>query len=329
MSEHAVLTQSGSKADTDVALHTLSSTQAWTPLNITEALTAPRPVIDCVLPGMPIGTVGNLVAPGATGKTQFLIQLAVARSLGLPAMGGLFPAAAPEKVTLLVAEELDVIMRQRLHDVVAWLLGDGLFPVLSRTELVARLQANLTLFPMSGKDVRLVRDGIYTGVLHKLIEVGHGSRLIIADPLRRFHDGDENDSGAMTQLVQGFEHIAQQAGAAVLLAHHTSKAATLNGQGDSQQAGRGSSALTDGVRWQANLTGMPSKTALDLGMPAEEARFHVRFDISKSNYGAPQAPVWLRRLINGVLTCCELPEAEPVNRTKGSKPTRQREIAYV
>lgn len=48
----------------------------WTPLDITDALNAPRPVLDCVLPGLP---VGNLVAPGVTSKTQFLSQLAVSR----------------------------------------------------------------------------------------------------------------------------------------------------------------------------------------------------------------------------------------------------------
>jgi hypothetical protein len=56
---------------------------SWLPLDIATALRSPRPVLDCVLPGLPVGTVGNLVAPGATGKTQLLLQLAVARCLGL------------------------------------------------------------------------------------------------------------------------------------------------------------------------------------------------------------------------------------------------------
>lgn len=297
----------------------------WIPLDIIEALNAPRPVLDCVLPGLPVGTVGNLVAPGATGKTQFLIQLAVARCLGLPALGGLFPTAAPENVLLIVAEENALIMRQRLHDVTAWLVEEGLFPTLRREEVVAQLQARLRLFPLSGQDVRLVKDGCYTEVLSGMVKLAGNTRLVIADPLRRFHDGDENDSGAMTQLVQGFEHIAQQAGAAVLLAHHTSKAATLNGQGESQQAARGSSALTDGVRWQANLTSMSTKTASELGLPESEARLYVRFDISKSNYGPPQAPVWLRRQAHGVLTRSELPGQR--SRKLSAKPN-PREVTY-
>lgn len=296
---------------------------SWAPLNIARALTDARPVLDLVLPGLPVGTVGNLVAPGATGKTQFLLQLAVSRCLGLPALGGLFPAAQPENVLFLAAEEQEIVMRQRLHDVTAWLVEEGLFPSRTRAEVVEALSQRLTLYPLTGQDVCLLSDGDYTEVLSRMGKLAQGNRLVIADPLRRFHDGDENDSGAMTRLVQGFERIAMATQGAVLVAHHTSKAATLGGQGESQQAARGSSALTDGVRWQANLTGMPAKTATELGLGADEAKFLVRFDISKSNYGAPQAPTWLRRLPGGILTKTTLPDER-----HGAKRRPGRELRY-
>lgn len=296
---------------------------SWAPLNIARALTDARPVLDLVLPGLPVGTVGNLVAPGATGKTQFLLQLAVSRSLGLPALGGLFPAAQPENVLFLAAEEQEIVMRQRLHDVTAWLVEEGLFPSRTRAEVVEALSQRLTLYPLTGQDVCLLSDGDYTEVLSRMGKLAQGNRLVIADPLRRFHDGDENDSGAMTRLVQGFERIAMATQGAVLVAHHTSKAATLGGQGEIQQAARGSSALTDGVRWQANLTGMPAKTATELGLGADEAKFLVRFDISKSNYGAPQAPTWLRRLPGGILTKTTLPDER-----HGAKRRPGRELRY-
>lgn len=296
---------------------------SWAPLNIARALTDARPVLDLVLPGLPVGTVGNLVAPGATGKTQFLLQLAISRCLGLPALGGLFPAAQPENVLFLAAEEHDVVMRQRLHDVTAWLVEEGLFPSRTRAEVVEALSQRLTLYPLTGQDVCLLSDGDYTEVLSRIGKLAQGNRLVIADPLRRFHDGDENDSGAMTRLVQGFERIATATSGAVLVAHHTSKAATLGGQGEIQQAARGSSALTDGVRWQANLTGMPAKTATELGLGADEAKFLVRFDISKSNYGSPQAPTWLRRLPGGILTKTTLPDER-----HGAKRRPGRELRY-
>lgn len=295
----------------------------WTALNIAHALTQPRPTLDLVLPGMPVGTVGNLVAPGATGKTQFLLQLAVSRCLGLPTLGGLFPEAPPENVLFLAAEEQEVVMRQRLHDITHWLIEDGLFPSRTRSDVVTELDERLRLFPLSGHNVQLLSEGGITDALNRIAKLGDGCRLVIADPLRRFHDGDENDSGAMTQLVQGFERIAMKTKAAVLVAHHTNKAATLSGQGEAQQAARGSSALTDGVRWQANLSSMSSKTAMDLGISPDDARFLVRFDISKSNYGAPQAPAWLRRLPGGVLTKTTLP-----NERNTKRRTTARTVTY-
>lgn len=295
---------------------------SWTALNISKALTDARPTLDLVLPGLPVGTVGNLVAPGATGKTQFLLQLAVSRCLGLSALGGLFPAAQPENVFFLAAEEQEIVMRQRLHDVTDSLVEAGLFPSRTRAEVVEELSQRLQLFPLTGQDVCILSDGGYTEVLARIAKLAQGSRLVIADPLRRFHDGDENDSGAMTQLVQGFERIAMLTKGAVLLAHHTNKAATLSGQGETQQAARGSSALTDGVRWQANLTGMPVKTATELGLSADEAKFLVRFDISKSNYGPPQAPTWLRRLPGGVLTKTTLPDERCHKRKSSAREVR-------
>lgn len=292
----------------------------WAALNIDKALNGERPTLDLVLPGLPVGAVGNLVAPGGTGKTQFLLQLAVARCLGLSALGGLFPSAEPENVIFLAAEEQEVVMRQRLHDVTDWLLLEGYYP--SRRRVVEELNHRLHLFPLTGQDVCMLNDGSYTDVLARIGNLAKGSRLLIADPLRRFHDGDENDSGAMTKLVQGFERIAMATQGAVLLAHHTSKAATLGGQGDLQQAARGSSALTDGVRWQANLTGMSAKTATDLGLAADEAKFLVRFDISKSNYGAPQTPSWLRRLPGGVLTKTALPDERHSAKRKAGREVR-------
>ena len=89
----------------------------WAALNISHALTQRRPELDFVLPGLPVASVGNLVAPGAMGKTQFLLQLAVSRCLGLPTLGGLFPNAPPENVLFLAAEEQQVVLHQRLHDI--------------------------------------------------------------------------------------------------------------------------------------------------------------------------------------------------------------------
>jgi hypothetical protein len=68
---------------------------------------------------------------------------------------------------------------------------------------------------------------------------------------------------------------------------------------------------------------MSAKTAAELGLSADDARFLVRFDISKSNYGAPQAPAWLRRLSGGVMTKTALP-----NERSPKRRTAAREVSY-
>lgn len=168
----------------------------------------------------------------------------------------------------------------------------------SRLAVVNSLVHNLFMYPLGGEGRLLCidADGTDGAGYKQMLEQCQDARLIIADPLRRFHDGDENDSGHMTAVVDAFQRIAKKTGAAVLLAHHTNRNSTLSGTGDQATASRGSSALTDGVRWQANLSGLSESFADKLGVAPDERRYFVRFDISKSNYMEPIEPVVLRKV---------------------------------
>ena len=112
----------------------------------------------------------------------------------------------------------------------------------------------------------------------------------------------------MTTGVQAFESVAHRTGCAVLITHHTNKAATLAGNGDMQQAIRGSSALTDAIRWQANLVGMTEGEAERFGVEPEKRRYFVRLELAKANYVEPSAGVWMRRQPGGCLQRVELHE---------------------
>jgi RecA-family ATPase len=114
--------------------------------------------------------------------------------------------------------------------------------------------------------------------------------------------------------------------AAVVFVHHTSKAATLNGFSDQQSAGRGSSALTDGVRWQCNLAGMSAEEAASKGLE-NDRRFLVRLEISKANYIPPFPTTWLRRLRGGVLT--KVDSLAPPSPPSKRPAARQREVRHV
>lgn len=301
----------------------------FVPLNLAALLGAPRPKLDFVLPGLPAGVVGALVAPGATGKTTLALQLCAAVALGEAALGGLFGPVAAGRSVLVSSEDPLPILTNRLKDLLDWLLAtthvsDDTIEMRRQADLIAALQANMSVTMAQGPASMLVVDGKLRGAaIDALVRQTEGARLVVIDPLRRFHDGDENDSAAATALVQAFESLARRSGAAVLLSHHTSKSSTLNGAGSEQQAARGSSALTDGVRWQANLRVMSEQEAASLGVAPTDRRQFIRFDIPKSNYCAPFSSAWLRRGAGGMQTKCE-PEAEAARASRGARKERGR-----
>ncbi len=276
-------------------------------MDILKALNTSPPVPDYVLPGLEVGIVGALIAPGGVGKTTLLLQTAVALAAGLPVFGGLFSAAvgtqAPAKVVLIVAEETVNVMHRRLHAVIAGLLRQShqLMQQEARDRLYASLDANLDLYPLAGA-TRLLIDGRDTtgDGLETLRAMSVGARLLVVDPLRQFHTGDENDSFAMTALVQDLQTIATGQQCAVLMAHHTTKSSTLNGQGDLAGASRGSGALTAGIRMQLNLSTPDDAFGAPYGLDRDDFPSYVRIDISKANYLPPQPPQLMRRGAGGV-----------------------------
>lgn len=259
-----------------------------------------RPPLDFVLPGLLAGTVASLVAPGAMGKSFLLLAIAIALVLGIPVAGGVFPAPRRGKVVLFAAEEQRGILLDRLE-------AHGVRP---------EIMTDLVVYPLAGHSPCLLTSkGVpFDAWVDAIIELCQGARLIIIDPLRRFHDSDENDSAHATRLVQTLEHIAQATGAAVLISHHANKSATLNGQGGEQGASRGASALTDALRWQANLVGMSEHEANTYGITPEERGEWVRLALStaKNNYGRKAADVWMRRNEKGVLRL-DYPDMQDLN----------------
>lgn len=76
----------------------------------------------------------------------------------------------------------------------------------------------------------------------------------------------------------------------VLFAHHVNKFSIQQGNSQNQSAARGSSALTDGVRWQANFSKL-SQSDKDLAV----------FKITKSNFTAIPEEIYVKRDPDGFL----------------------------
>jgi RecA-family ATPase len=298
-------------------------------IDIARTLSAPPPTPDFVLPGLPVGAVGALVAPGAAGKTMFLLQLCAALAMGIPVFGGaLFESDGhppmPAKATLVLAEETFQLMHIRLHAVAAeMMLRCPAQLAIEGGNFLSRLDENLCLYPLAGDlPMRLDErreDSYGVDVLEALAA---GSRLVVLDPLRQVHGGDENCSAAMTHVVQVMQRVACRTQSALLVAHHANKWSSANGQGDRAAAARGSCAFTDAVRWQMNLSDLDEASSHDYRIHKEDLRHYVRVDLAKANYLPPQPPVVLKRCEGGVLT--PLPRTARRPGGKQSRSTRGR-----
>ena len=275
------------------------------------------PALDFIWPGFLAGTVGALVAPGATGKSFWALEaaMAIACSVAGGDLVGLAPACAG-RVVYFAGEDPEVALVRRIHAI-----GQHLNQQARET-----IAENLTIKPVMGKLMNVLDDAQRAD----LIKFCSGTRLIVLDTLSRIHDRDENSNGDMARLVATLEHIAASTGASVLYLHHVSKGSAREGQTDQQQAARGASALIDNARWCGYVARMTEAEAERLSdriydrqpIGQNRRKFFVRFGVSKQNYAEIDADRWYQRHDGGVLLPVELLDAK-----QDSGKGRQREQA--
>jgi RecA-family ATPase len=253
---------------------------------------------------LPFGKVGALVAPGGTGKSQFLLQLAVSVATGLPFLNH-WEVPKPGGVLMLAAEDDTEEIHRRLHNIATQLTVQHR----DDNDLHARMKENLYVRSMVAQDNLMtramngdkeIRVTSYVPRLIRTAEQVPDLRLIIVDPASRFRGGDENFAQDTTRFIEALEQVREQTGATVLVAHHTNKWSG-NSDEQSQGAARGSSAFSDGVRWQMNLKPLNKTAAKERGVPEQMRRHYLEAEIVKNNYGPPSEPILLHRGDGGFL----------------------------
>ncbi|HEX7854840.1 MAG TPA: helicase RepA family protein [Sphingobium sp.] len=272
------------------------------------------PILDFIWPGFLAGTVGALVAPGATGKSFWALEAAmsIACSVAGGDLAGLTPTRAG-RVIYLAGEDPPPALVCRINAI-----GKHL-----NQQARASIVEHLTIEPIMGQR----RDVMEHGQLRYLIEQYGGSRLIVLDTLSRIHSLDENSNGAMAQLVGALEELAVGTGASILYLHHVSKGSAREGQTDQQQAARGASALIDNARWCGFVAKMTEDEAQHLSDQVDDARpigadrrnHFVRFGVSKQNYDATSLDRWYSRGRGGVLLPVKLRDASSRVRKRGGR----------
>lgn len=267
-------------------------------IDILSAFTKEPPPIDEILPGFITGTVGILSGPGASGKSMWALQTAVAIAGG----PDLLQLGIQKKgiVHYVAAEDPEEIIIRRLHA-----LGGRIMSYCRRD-----LAKTLIINPLMG--FRL--DIMNANHVQQIIDNTAGSRLVIIDTLNRVHALEENSNGDMGQLTAQLEYIARLTGAAVLHLHHVSKSAARLGD-DDQHAARGASALSDNARWAAGLRVMSEGEAAKRGINVAQRHKYVRWSVVKCNYSVAPFERWYERREGGILMPTDLPEM-PLSKIK-------------
>lgn len=269
----------------------------WPALDLSYCASNEPPPLDFVLPGLVLGTVGSTVAPGATGKSWFALQDAALVGAGIDLLG--FGQVKQGRVLLLAKEDPAEVLWARTRVLTSRMTGEQL----------DAWRENVVILPCYGRPGDLMEQETSVEII-KLAEHVGGVRLILLDTLSKWHSGDENDRRDAAKVMRAMERIAQAVGASVVFLHHTNKAAAMMGDGDRQQASRGSSVFVDEARWVAFLQTATDEEAEKFGIDEAMRRLFVRFGVSKANYCPPQPDIWLRRETGGVLVKYQYPMKE-------------------
>lgn len=288
------------------------------PLDLRQVFATQPPPLDFVLPGLLGGTVGVLVSPGGTGKSMLVLESACSIATGTDLFGLWGEAPHAGRVVVLAVEDPADVLGRRVHAMGAGLGPEAVEAIADGVELLPAYGRGFTIAtPTPNGPERSETMRRFTDYLAR-----RAPRLVVFDTLNRCLGGiSENDSGAMGAVMSHVEAMCREVGCAALIVHHANKLSMVSGSGAEQHAARGSSAITDNARWQANLSTMQRDEAEKRGIEGDgDRRRWVRLDLSKVNYGPPLAERWLERGEGGVLRGA----APPAKTAKGKRVGRRK-----
>ena len=278
--------------------------------SVARFIDSPKPELDFVfMDSLLSSTVGILAGPGAAGKSTLLLLMLMAIATGKDILPGIFTPTRAGKVLGIFAEDCEEVLHHRIKT-----MADTLF--FFDKEARGLLRENMCVVSVPGHDLRLFNDEqrkkAETVFYQTVLEIAKGIddlRLLVIDPLSRFHGENENDNGAGTFFISLLERIAQATGAAVICSHHVGKFTSRDNKGSfnletamAQDAARGASGLTNGARWQCNLFGLPDDAVKKhLGITGATPGQYLALRVCKKNYGKPEPVHFLERGQGGML----------------------------
>ena len=244
--------------------------------------------------------VGTLIAAGGTGKTTFILWLAIHVILGMDFAGR--KVTAPGRVVLLTAEDSREMLVARLRSIYFEMFPQGTMPDAERDATLAAIRDGMVIIDVSDNVQRL------TCVERDVVRVDHAAvdaltaliqplapSLVVIDPAVSFGVGESRVNDAEQGLIEAARRIRRQNNCAVFYVHHTGKANSRD-KAEDQYAGRGGSAFADGSRMVFVLNRLdPSGWTKDTGGTLQPGETGLKMTVAKLSYARPQAPIYLIR----------------------------------
>jgi len=278
------------------------------PLNITNIYQTELQQLDFVFNGLKTKTIGFISSAGGTGKSMLALHLAF--SLADTSCKYNFEPIIDKntkrgRVTYLNLEDPQDVLEYRIKNITKHISNDNIIDTIGQ---------NLFVFPLYGTNYKLFNEKgeLNNKVYKNLLELGKNSRLLIIDTFRRLHNLDENDNGAMSELLSILETICNQTGTTILLLHHQNKSA-INEKNNSQTAMRGASTLVDNARLVINLSTISEKEAEKYSIQQERRKEYVKVSYAKVNYSRPLDDFVLARGFGGTLSLCNCSKTKKSN----------------
>lgn len=250
---------------------------------------------------LPKGIVGMLVGQGGVGKSHLLSQLAISITTGTPFLGTFtttYHCGQGKKGNVFLG------MGENDYSDIARLLYKASRELRSKDDgLLTEASKRIAAFSFCGQNAAFIEDAKPTRYFRDLKKRLHdtaptdGWSLIILDPVSRLLGADaETDNAAATQFVALLEELTIDlpGNPTVLFAHHMNKASQKQNVAEQTQSGaRGSSAITDGARWQVMLSKEKE------GEKPEQAAIVLK--MTKSNHTAYTRPIRLQKDSEGFI----------------------------
>jgi RecA-family ATPase len=279
-----------------------------TPLTWADSINPPAPA-EFVLSPLQPGDVGIISGGDGIGKSWVAMTLAASVAAGV-GLAGLCVDPLQGSVLYLAGEDRRDDHRRRLC-----VLGEYVRREYPGVD--SRVAENLTIRPLQGRRMPLFQGeqsagyaATREGRAFKSLTKGH--RLVILDPLRMFHDLQENDGAGMDNFVRWLVMVAMENQQVIVVVHHVSQSAMLDGRED-HHAGRGATDFPAGCRGAWVLRGMSPSEAKAAGI-SEEDRGDWRCWVNpKATHTREGGRVWLQRRPGGLLVRSSYTHAEMVD----------------